>query len=314
MMFNFSNKLKFKKSTWYLISGMFIWAIYWGYTSYNLAISKNIETVQYLNKDCKESLQECAKYNSSELSRMMGNEFLMIFTQIVFFLILFWCFFLTFKYLYRFIKFGFLSEFKWADLSFLKKTSIVLLGLFNTLVILFLYAALNELEKSSHVSVVPGNLIHVFAFPEKNPSFVSAEGTWKNLDKYSKESMFSKIQVSKIECKKSENTCYEAIASANKNYMHVYLDEYQIITWTADSVSFGQQRECSNKVNTINFITKSVSQSYEYLHTAGCDTSLKNEYSQMVEGYDVYLEEREKLDSFVTKFIKFVLNIREENN
>jgi hypothetical protein len=50
------------------------------------------------------------------------------------------------------------------------------------------------------------------------------------------------------------------------------------------------------------------------LHTAGCDTSLKNEYSQMVEGYDVYLEEREKLDSFITKFIKFVLNIREEDN
>ena len=313
MNLNLSN-LKFKKSTWYLMSGMFIWAIYWGYTSYNLAISKNIETVQYLNKDCKESLQECAKYNSSELSRMMGNEFLIIFTQIVFFLILFWCFFISFKYLYKFIKVGFLSEFKWTDLSFIKKTSIVLLGLFNILVLLFLYAALNELEKSSYVSVIPGNLVFVHKYPENNPVYVSAEGTWKNLDKYSKESMFSKIQVSKIECKKSENTCYEAIASAYKNSMHVNLDEYQIINWTDDSVSFGQQRECSKKVNTINFITKSVSQSYEYLHTAGCDTSLKNEYSQMVEGYDVYLEEREKLDSFITKFIKFVLNIREKNN
>jgi len=51
----------------------------------------------------------------------------------------------------------------------------------------------------------------------------------------------------------------------------------------------------------------------EYLHTAGCDTSRENEFSQMVEGYDVYVEERKKLDSLITKFIKFALNIREEN-
>ena len=199
-------------------------------------------------------------------------------------------------------------------MSLLRKASVLLLGLFNGLVILLLYAFLNEHQKSAYVSVVPGVQVHVFAYPENNPSYVTAEGTWKNSYKYSKESMFSKIQVSKIECKKSENTCYEAIASAYKNSMHVNLDEYQIINWTDDSVSFGQQRECSNKVNTINFVTKSISQSYEYLHTAGCDTSLKNEYSQMVEGYDVYLEEREKLDSLITKLIKFVLNIREENN
>ena len=135
MKFNLIN-LKFKKSTWCLISGMFTWAIYWGYTSYNFVLSKNIRTVEYLNKDCKESLQECAKYNSSELSRMMGNEFLLISMQIVFSLILFWCFFITFKYLYKFIKVGFLSEFKWTDLSFIKKILIVLLGLFNILVLL----------------------------------------------------------------------------------------------------------------------------------------------------------------------------------
>jgi hypothetical protein len=313
MKFNLSH-LKFNKSTWYLISGMFIWAIYWGYTSYTYVLPKNIRSVEYLNEDCKESLQECAKYNSSELSRMMGYEIQVILAQIAFSLIVFWCFFVTFKYLYKFIKVGFINEFTWASLSLLKKTSIVLLGVFNVLVILVLYAFLNEHQKSTYVTSVPGYNVVVFAYPKNNISYVVAEGTWKNLDDYSKQSTFSKIQVSKIKCTKSENTCYEAIASAYKNTINIQLDEYQIINWTSDSVSFGEQNECSNKVNTINFVTKSVSQKYEYLQNAGCDTSLKNQYSQMVNGYDVYLSEREKLDSLITKFIKFVLNIREESD
>ena len=308
MKFNFSN-LKLKKSTWYLISGMFLWALYWGYTAYNFVLSEKIKSVDYFNEGCQESIKKCAEYKVGEVSRMMEYELQIILAEVVLALIIFWCFFITFKYLYKFIKVGFLNEFRWVGVSLLKKTAIVLLGLFNVLVILFLYFTLDDYQKSAYVSVIPNTSLMVSKIPHENPKYINAQGTWRNIDKYSESTGYPNIQSSKIRCLKSENTCYEAIASANKQYMHVDLIDYPIINWNDDSVTYGEEGLCRKDLHTINVSTKSVSRSFEYLQTAGCDTSLKNKYSQMVDGYDVYVEERKKLDSLITKFIKLVLNI-----
>jgi hypothetical protein len=313
MKFNLSN-LEFKKSTWYLISGMFIWAIYWGYTTYTFVLPIRTKSVEWFNKDCKETIERCAEINAADLSRTMSYEIQVIFGQIAFSLIVFWCFFVTFKYLYKFIKDGFLNEFKWAGVSLLRKASIVLLGLFNAIVIVILYFTIDEYQKTSYVAVIPNTNVFVSKYPNKDPEYITATGSWKNVDEYYDSYGYSKIQGSRIRCEKSKNTCYEATSSADGKYMHVDLIDYPIINWNDDSVTYGGDGSCRRDLMTINVSTKSVSRSIEYLHNAGCDTSLKNEYSQMVDGFDIYWKERQKLDSLIAKFIKFVLNIRDEDN
>ncbi len=172
---------------------------------------------------------------------------------------------------------------------------------------------LDDYQKSSYVSVMPNSFVNVSKYPDNDPVFISAEGSWIEKDGFTKHPFGIELQTSKIECNKTKNVCYEAIARANGKYMYVDLREHEILDWKSNSVKFGIELQCLNELNTIDVTTKSVSRVLEYKHIANCDTSTKDEYFHMGKGFDVYMKEKNGLDSLLVKFIKFIFNVKDHD-
>jgi len=297
--------LNLKKSTWCIILATLAWAIYWAASEYSYQLKEVADRVNLFNSDCQLTLTECNLIKTNEITSSMTDAIYTILAKVTFFVALIFSFGVSFKYIFKFIKLGFLNEVKWSSATKCKKAFVIYLVAFNFMVLLLIYLILNEAQKASNIAVSPNDSVGVFAYPKKNPTFVTASGSWKSKNDYFVTN--NTMQASSIKCYKAESLCYEAEATARGKFMHSYLKIYPIQDWTSNSVSYGEDGECFKDVYVINYQTETISHSRTYKKLPNCSPS-KDEYEYMVDGFDLYMDKYKKLDSLVTSFIAFLFN------
>ncbi len=127
--------------------------------------------------------------------------------------------------------------------------------------------------------------------------FAAVAGTWTLTD-LADDTIAYPSQTSKIECSKKERKCVEAKAYVSGNLMSSDLVQYDIRTWTADSIVFVNEQECAETVYTIDLNTKTVSGAGHLTNqdTISCKMNFesKDHWSFLLtNGFTVYWEQRQ---------------------
>jgi len=142
-----------------------------------------------------------------------------------------------------------------------------------------------------------------------NDNYVTVEGTWARTD-LTNDSIANPLQTSRIVCVKSENHCYQSTASVSTNpttagFNSILLtdfDEYQVTSWTENSIIFSDEALCAITIYTIDLNTETVSgaghkikEDTQFCHNLASSPASHEHWGFLLKnGFDVYWEMRQK--------------------
>lgn len=176
-------------------------------------------------------------------------------------------------------------------------------------VLFFILVAMNK-HVDSKVPTYLGFDTRIFEYDD----YVSAEGTWVNGNTLEPNAtVFSPHQTSKIVCRKNKFTCVESKASimfaSSTPSLNAELIEYEIKSWTTNSIVYSEQNLCSETIFTIDLNSKTVSGVEKFANNAPnknfCkpSTTKKNATYKLENGYTVYNNLRKDASPYFLKLI-----------
>jgi len=144
--------------------------------------------------------------------------------------------------------------------------------------------------------------------------YVTAEGTWtsdKFVDKSSK--ILFPQQTSKIVCQLDKKQCLESraiISHTGNPYLMADLIEYDIKSWTKDSIIFVTSAICYDEIYTLDLNSKTINGVEKFANHAANDTyctkpiaSHVNTTFRLENGYDVYTKLKREASPWLLKVI-----------
>lgn len=182
--------------------------------------------------------------------------------------------------------------------------------LYTALTVLFLILIAMNKHVDSKVPTYLGFETRIFEYDD----FVSAEGTWVNGNSLETKSVFfSPHQTSKIVCRRSKATCFESKASivfgGSNPSLNAELVEYEVKSWTKNSIVYSEQNLCSETIFTIDLNSKTVSGVERFSNNAPnkdyclSKSSKKNTVYKLENGYTVYNKLRKEASPYFLNLI-----------
>jgi len=182
--------------------------------------------------------------------------------------------------------------------------------LFSAVTVLFLVLIAMGKHVDSKVPTYLGYETRIFQYDD----FVSAEGTWVNGNSLESQApLFSPHQTSKIICRRNKATCVESKASimfARGNAsLSAQLVEYEVKSWTKNSIVYSEQNLCSETIFTIDLNSKTVTGVERFANNAPnkdfCQpkSSNKNTVYKLENGYTVYNNLRKEASPYFLKLV-----------
>ena len=128
--------------------------------------------------------------------------------------------------------------------------------------------------------------------------FVTVTGTWVRTD-LTDDTILNPLQTSKIECDKAANKCTEALASVSGTTLLADVVDYEIQSWTHDSIVLRKDDLCATELFTIDLNTKAVTGAGHTAHESDAfckmgHTEKKSWTFQLSNGFKTYWELRQK--------------------
>jgi len=198
---------------------------------------------------------------------------------------------------------GFRAVVPWARLSLKKRLFVGFCSFASFVAVLLGAAVAMNLYVDTKIPVSLSLFKHV---NKLGGDFVTVDGTWTRPDR-TDDPITNPLQASKIECSKQERQCVEAKAYVSGNLLVSDLAKYSIRSWTADSVIFVDEDECSETVYTIDLNTKNVSGAGHLTNqeSISCKMDFKPNWSLLLtNGFNVYWQERQKARPAFLKMIQ----------
>ena len=188
---------------------------------------------------------------------------------------------------------GFSSVVPWTALSRWKKLFVVFCAVASLAAVLLCVTTILNLYVDTKVPVALSPFKDV---TKGGDDFVTVAGTWTRTD-LTDDMIANPLQASKIECRKQERKCVEAKAYVTGNLMLSDLATYDIRSWTADSIVFVDEGDCSVTVYTIDLNTQTVSGAGHLTNqdTISCKMNFKSKDNWsfiLTNGFNVYWEQR----------------------
>jgi hypothetical protein len=200
---------------------------------------------------------------------------------------------------------GFCAVVPWATLSRSKKLFVAFCAVATVAAILLCVTTILNLYVDTKV---PVSLSPFKDVTKGGDDFVTVAGTWTRTD-LTGDTIANPLQASKIECSKQERKCVEAKAYVSGDLMLSDLSEYNIRSWTADSIVFEDDEECSATVYTIDLNTNTVSGAGHLTNqdTISCRmnfNSKENWSFLLTNGFNVYWEQRKNARPMLLRVIQ----------
>ena len=128
---------------------------------------------------------------------------------------------------------------------------------------------------------------------------VRVKGTWTRQGRTEKSAMGYPSQTSTIDCNRPERRCTEARASVSGNVLTSELVEYDVRSWTKESIVLKNDGLCAEETYTIDLNTKAVSGAGRRVNSdkdyCKLSPSDETEWSYRMEtGFPVYWDMRMK--------------------
>ena len=191
---------------------------------------------------------------------------------------------------------GFRAVVPWSTLSWPKKAFVAFCALTSLVVVLFALTAVLNLYVDTKVPVGLGLRAMVL---KTGDNLVTAEGTWTRSGLTEGSSVAYPLQTSRIECNKEERRCTEARASVAGNLLTADLVEYDVDSWTAESIVLRNDAPCATEVFTIDLNTEAVTGAGHPINKGSdfCKVYGTKETSwnyRLSDGFKIYWEQRQK--------------------
>jgi hypothetical protein len=138
---------------------------------------------------------------------------------------------------------------------------------------------------------------------------VQVRGTWTRHGRSEKSEMGYPLQTSTIECYRTVRRCTEARASVSGNLLSSELVEYEVQSWTKESIVLRNDGMCFEEIYTIDLNTKVVSGAGRRVNGAEdyCKLSPSDETEwsyRMEKGFPVYWDIKMKARPAMLKIIQ----------
>ncbi len=191
---------------------------------------------------------------------------------------------------------GIRSTLPWTKISWTQKALAIFCGLFLGGGFLFAGMTVMNLYVASQVPVALSPFMDVM---KTGDDMVQVQGTWTRQGRTEKSSMAYPLQTSTIHCYRQEHRCVEARASVSGNLLAADLVEYDIKSWTQDSIVLKNDDVCVSQTYTIDLNTNAVSGAGHRVNGDRdyCKFSLSDETEwsyRMEKGFSVYWDVRSK--------------------
>lgn len=176
----------------------------------------------------------------------------------------------------------------------------VLFSIGAILITLFLMILFSIITVFIMNSKVPVTIIGSNVYTESwDNGSVFAEGTWEDVfERYNqKDNVFdTKLQISKIECRRDLNLCNEANALVSGSVLMADLKYFDIERWDDKFIIYSHRLMCISNVYTISRDTKQVSvvtslnKNAESISNCKGLEGTKDDIKRLVDGYSIYQE------------------------
>ena len=149
--------------------------------------------------------------------------------------------------------------------------------------------------------------------------YINAEGTWKSSEDEFPKIGNSRLQTSKIICHRDNKKCFESQSSilrtkSGKPHLQSDLLEFEIFSWTTNSVVYGSKNICHDLIYTIDLNSKTVNGVAAFVDHSGvkgyCPQSKDNPKPTtytLVDGYSVFKDEQMKARPWLMRVMFSVL-------
>ena len=191
---------------------------------------------------------------------------------------------------------GIRSTLNWTQMSRVKRGLAVLCGVFLFGGLLLAAMTVMNLYVGTEVPVALSPFMDVM---KTGDDMVRVKGTWTRQGRTEKSSMAYPLQTSTIDCYRQEHRCTEARAYVSGNLLTSDLVEYDIKSWTKESIVLKNDGLCVSETYTIDLNTKAVSGAGHRVNgdTDYCKLSPAEETEwsyRMEKGFPVYWDVRSK--------------------
>ena len=153
---------------------------------------------------------------------------------------------------------GFKAVVRWPELSRLKKSFAIFCFLAAGAGLLFASMTVMNLYVDTEVPVAlapsPWSMV-----TKSGEEIVRAKGTWTRQGSTTASSMGYPLQTSTIDCYRQERRCVESLASVADNVLMSEVVEYEMQSWTNDSIVLKKTYPCAEEIFTIELNTETVS-------------------------------------------------------
>jgi hypothetical protein len=163
-----------------------------------------------------------------------------------------------------------------------------------------------NLAVDKEVPVVPGSQVMVL---KTGDNLVRVKGTWVRSGRSAGSALANPLQTSQIDCVREQRICTEARAEVGKNVLFTDSAQYEIRSWTRDSIVMVNELPCALELFTIDLNTESVSGAGRLTNMAEpyCSHLADREEQEwkykLVNGFSVYWEQRQKARPFALRLI-----------
>ena len=213
-------------------------------------------------------------------------------------------------YLWRIQRAGFRLVVPWGDLSKPKKSFVIFCFFTSGGILLFVSVMVMNLYLDTKVPVNLSPFLDVTQTGDR----VDVSGTWTRhgaLAGREGDGMGVPLQTSKITCYRAERRCTEARASVSGNTLNSELVEYDLVSWTKDSIVLKSTDMCHEDIFTIDLNTKAVTGAGRRING---ETTFCNMYPQgsgesewrfrLESGFPIYWDIRSKARPWVLRVIQ----------
>ena len=214
-------------------------------------------------------------------------------------------------YIYRIQRAGYRSVVHWSIYGRGKKSFVVFTWIFTSIVLLFGLTNYLNLITDKRVPVTVGGGLYIYRDNDNN--YADVEGTWTRSGRDEGSAIAFPLQRSKITCWRQTGHCVESRAYVFNDLMAVDTDNFDIKSWTQDTLTFVNEQMCASETYTVDFANKSVTggghrtndqRPYCNMNGGLIKNPEQNWQYQMVDGMKVYWEEHKKARPWLLRFIQ----------
>ncbi len=191
---------------------------------------------------------------------------------------------------------GFKAVVQWSELSRPKRGVVIFCFLASGAALLFASMTVMNLyvETEVPVALAPKSMVL-----KTGEDMVRATGTWTRQGNTAGSAMGYPLQTSTIDCNRQERRCVESRASVAGNVLMSEVVEYDMQSWTKDSIVLKNTDLCVEEVYTIDLNTETVSGAGRHINgdTKFCKMSPSDEERwgyRLADGFPIYWDLRMK--------------------